>query len=314
MTFMRTCAVHAAALVIVAAVSACESERAWTPPPSPTPLTSPQTGAATRIIRVSESVDFGDVELGSDATKEFPICNDGNSTVTIYEIIGPEPFFFYLPAYWDYNAETIAPGGCKRVTGGFRPPALGSYSGTFQVVGDQTSGMARFVASGTGSRPPSPRTTFGEGRFLVGVGVAPGRYFSDPNGECYWERQTTSGGWTTFQTWFDPGQWVVDILPSDEAFASFAGCGWWSPNPVATVESNVITPGVWLVREQVAQGRYRANARPGCSWARLRHFDGTSGGVIESATDKSGEITVSIRSTDAGFLANEACGRWTRVS
>jgi hypothetical protein len=108
---------------------------------------------------------------------------------------------------------------------------------------------------------------------------------------------------------------VVDILPSDAVFESYEGCGWWSQVPNRGIDQKLIRPGMWVVRTQVPQGRYRANARPGCSWERLRHFEGTPGGIIESgSTQQSSQVTVSIRSTDVGFHANEACGTWTRVS
>src|SRR5262245_54172650 len=44
-------------------------------------------------------------------------------------------------------------------------------------------------------KPPSgPRTSFGNGQWLVGADIAAGRYFADPASGCYWERQRGLGG------------------------------------------------------------------------------------------------------------------------
>jgi hypothetical protein len=56
-------------------------------------------------------------------------------------------------------------------------------------------------------------------------------------------------------------------------------------------------------------------SRAGCYWQRLKHFEGTPDGIIESGwLEQSADIPVSIRSTDVGFLTSDACGTWTRVS
>jgi hypothetical protein len=318
---------HASALTLaILALVSCDRgsghvPTAATPGLGAPPPASPPAPGPTRIIRLSGNLDFGDVEVGAyEAFKEFPVCNDGNSRLTITEIAGPAGYWFSYPAYWDYGYEEVHPGACVTFWAYFTPQAVGMHAGTVTLKADQTSGTPTFQVSGSGSRPASPRTVFREGRFLVGIGIAPGRYFSDPDGECYWQRKSTYPAapgddiaWAT--SWFDPGQWVVDILPSDTLFESFEGCGEWSQTPGRGIDPNVIRPGMWLVRDQVPQGHYRADARPGCFWERLRNFEGTPGGVIESgSTNQPQQITVSIRSTDVGFHTNETCGRWTRVS
>jgi hypothetical protein len=72
---------------------------------------------------------------------------------------------------------------------------------------------------------------------------------------------------------------------------------------------------MWEVRSQVPQGKYRTKAVAGCNWERLSNFEGTPSGVIENGSAERGiDIVVSIRSTDAGFVANDECGTWKRVS
>ncbi len=309
----------ALALVILPTVSACERTSGSTPT-SPTTTAAPPAPLQTAapIIRLSGNVDFGDVEVGSDALREFSVCNDGTALLGIWGIVLPEGYWLPWDILGDIGA-TVSPGGCLPARVFFTPVAFKSYGGTVMIQANQTSGANTFQISGAGSRPPVPRTIFGEGRYLVGIGIAPGRYYSDPTGECGWSRKSTyppspGDDIASGQTWFDPGQWVIDVLPSDAVFES-EGCGWWGQVPVRVLDSQVIRPGLWAVGAQVSQGRYHANARPGCSWQRLRHFEGTPSGIIESgSTHQSSQVTVSIRSTDVGFVGNEACGPWTRVS
>jgi hypothetical protein len=108
---------------------------------------------------------------------------------------------------------------------------------------------------------------------------------------------------------FNPGQVVVDILPSDAAFKT-KDCGTWGTAPRAG-EQGTITPGTWLVGSQVAPGRYVARATAGCRWKRVRDFSGGSASIIAGAELKeSGEVAVTIEATDAGFTADAFCGEW----
>jgi len=297
-------------LAICALVS-CDREAPESPiapTPQALPLATLQTGP-TRIIRFGGNIDFGDVEIGSAVWKRFSVCNDGNTSLYISGIV-------VTGGYWlsfdDWEGTQIVPAGsCRDGTIAFEPFTLGSYPGTATAMSDSTSGTSTFQISGAGRRPPQPRTSFGEGRYLVGVGIAPGRYYSDPSGECYWTRTSTHGdavAWMSSS--FDPDQWVVDILPTDALFENY-GCGSWSQTPFRVRDSRVIRPGMWDVRAQVPKGRYRADAQAGCFWQRLRSFEGTPDGVIEAGSaDRSMPITVSIQKGDAGFYAGAACGRW----
>jgi len=66
---------------------------------------------------------------------------------------------------------------------------------------------------------------------------------------------------------------------------------------------------------QILPGRYRANASPGCAWERLQHFDGTPNGIIAAGSvPMAGPVTVEVQSGGVGFMANDACGTWTRLS
>lgn len=313
--------------VLVVVLSACDgkpslptSPSSSTPAPAVTPSPAP---ASVRTITVKgkageRSIEFGEVEVGSEAYKAFLVCNDGNTVIKLSAITGPEGYVFDT-GYWD-EGEFVSAGTCREAGAFFLPSAVQPYNGTVTVEADHTDGTNTITISGLGRRPSTaPRTVFGEGFFVVGIGIAPGRYFADPNGACPWSRFSKfPPSWpddyiVSRETWFDPGQWVVDILPSDVVFISNPGCGWWSRGPVVVPDTSTINPGLWVVRTQVRAGRYRAEAASGCYWERLRHFEGTPAGVIASATlSEAGRVEVDIVSSDVGFHANRECGQWRR--
>jgi hypothetical protein len=164
-----------------------------------------------------------------------------------------------------------------------------------------------------------PRTSFSSGQYLVGSDIVAGRYFTDPLSSCYWERQSGLGGTldeilANEFIGFNAGQWIVDILSSDRAFKTDAGCGLWSMAQRGGLNAD-ITPGVWLVGAQLTPGRYRANASSGCYWERMRHFQGNLNGIIANDfVSSAGQQLVQIRASDAGFHSDDDCGTWTRIS
>lgn len=314
--FSAPCA-FALAVAVLPALAACDDNPARTPT---TPSTTPSvSGQPTRIIRVATALDFGAVEVGPDHFRTVDVCNDGTTPLVAHGMNLPEGF--WVPGQWDFwePEVTISPGACVPVEVAFTPTSFEQYSGNAFVLANNSGGNNAFRISGTGSPPSTVRTSFGDGRYLIGAGVAPGRYYGDPSDECYVIRTDSyppdPDKLVVFvHVWADPAQWIVDIPPSDGAFES-RGCGTWSQVPPASPAAGVIEPGVWEVRTQVPQGRYRATAGAGCTWQRLRDFEGTSSGIIEEgSTQGPAEIDVSIRSSDVGFLAGEACGTWRRVS
>jgi hypothetical protein len=67
---------------------------------------------------------------------------------------------------------------------------------------------------------------------------------------------------------------------------------------------------VWEVNRHIQPGRYQTDARAGCQWQRLRHFQGTPDGVIDHQEQTAGTIVVDIQKSDAGFLTSPDCGVW----
>jgi hypothetical protein len=85
------------------------------------------------------------------------------------------------------------------------------------------------------TRPTAaPRTSFGDGVWLIGVDIAPGTYRTTlKGGYCMWERLSGLSGTYDDVIAFDSpdgGQALVTIAPSDVAFST-DGCGEWGLLP-----------------------------------------------------------------------------------
>jgi hypothetical protein len=164
--------------------------------------------------------------------------------------------------------------------------------------------------------PAPPLVTIGPGHHRVSSAIAPGRYFTGPASGCYWERQSGTGG--TDQeaiafghVGFDAPQWIIDIRPTDHAFATNDACGTWS-NRARERSRPAIAPGVWLVGAQVGPGLYTSSVSVGCYWERLSDFSGEPDSIIASElAAAAGTAFVTVLPGDAGFRTDAACGSWT---
>lgn len=77
--------------------------------------------------------------------------------------------------------------------------------------------------------PAEPTPTFGDGDWVVGEQIVPGRYRADSQG-CYWER---SSGFThdfaeIITNNYSDGSSIVEIHANDARFTT-SGCGTWEP-------------------------------------------------------------------------------------
>jgi hypothetical protein len=80
--------------------------------------------------------------------------------------------------------------------------------------------------------PPGLATTFGEGKFVIGTGIAPGTYrTTGPSGrlDCYWERLKRIGGATDsiIANNLGRGPATVTIADNDGAFQT-RWCSTWT--------------------------------------------------------------------------------------
>lgn len=293
-------------VVAVACTASCQTKS----PNEPSP--PPQQQTPTRIIAVSGDLAFGDVAIGATSDRTFSIRNNGNSPLTVTGLTGPGGY----AASWTNG--TIAAGTSQDVTVRFSPTAEQTYNGTITVNGDQTNTGGNTISIAGRGIVIGPRTQFGAGQWLVGPDIQAGRYFSAPTSSCYWERQSGLGG--TFNeiiandfVGYTPVQYIVDILSSDKAFQTDSDCRTWFNTPRVGFQST-IPAGIFLVGSQVAPGTYRANAKNGCYWERVRDFQSVLNSINANHFQSSdGQILVEIRGSDVGFSSDIDCGTWTMV-
>lgn len=103
-----------------------------------------------------------------------------------------------------------------------------------QAIVEISASDVAFNSSGCGrwelhEAPAAPADTFGEGDWVVGEQIQPGRYRADDISRCYWER--ASGFGHTFDDLIAndnvrEGAAIVEISPNDRRFTS-SGCGTW---------------------------------------------------------------------------------------
>ena len=184
-----------------------------------------------------------------------------------------------------------------------------------------------FHSSGCGewTQTLEPRATPGEppgdGFFLVGVEVEPGRYRARTPWSCTFERRSEfSGSYYEENRYIDEGSAgrgselaVVDIEPTDAGFQS-EGCGWSADLSATTQPGQPVGDGTHVVGSDVAPGRYRARPTGDlCSWTRLSKFGGLYGndtGVVGRWWVRGQSAVVDIAPTDIGFFS-EGCGEWS---
>ncbi len=130
-------------------------------------ITISGTGVAvTKIIGLSGSLAFGNVNIGSTATKTFTISNTGNTTLTVSSITYPTGYT------GSWSSGTIAAGSSKSVTVTFKPTAVQTYSGTVTVNSDKTSGTNTIAISGAGIQAALSYTISGYVKNAGSVGIS----------------------------------------------------------------------------------------------------------------------------------------------
>ncbi len=164
--------------------------------------------------------------------------------------------------------------------------------------------------------PTGPKTTFGDGTYLVGKDIAPGLYWTVTTDSCYFARLAGFGGSIDDIIANDnaTGQAIVLVQDSDAGFESHR-CGQWeniTSLPVRTDPTAPFSDGTFKVGDQVAAGTWRNDSGDSCYWERLSGFgstldDITANGIVSAPT------IVTINPSDQGFNSHR-CGTWTMVS
>ena len=146
---------------------------------------------------------------------------------------------------------------------------------------------------------PGPLTRFDDGEHGIGSDVAPGRYRAlTDGGKCSW--RVTDSKWNYIE---GSGVTIVDLDPSDKDFRSSA-CGLWEPYAPVVSPGEPFGRGSFVVGEEIAPGRYRAEgASESCVWARFSDFRGSESG-------RSAMTVVDILPTDTVFFS-VGCGNWS---
>jgi hypothetical protein len=210
--------------------------------------------------------------------------------------------------------------GTAGVTIGCNPPRNDRFCPSDVVVRDT---MASFLARALGLpqiKPPVV-TTFGPGTKVVGSDIPAGMYriFEDPDG-CYWERLSGFSGELDdiIANAFTNVDQIVAIKVSDAGFNSTGACGTWTNQLVSTRQgtpSGPFGPGTYRVGIEVTPGTWRSTPPTGefCYWERRSGFGGGLADIIANDFTDSTSV-VEIQETDLGFLSEDGCGTWTKIS
>ena len=199
------------------------------------------------------------------------------------------------------------------------------WPGDSSVV-DIAPSDAGFVSRGCGTWSDAlaavltPGDPFGDGTWLVGIDIEPGRYFAhSPSERCHWYRLDGFGGEHTDGHYTPDGfGWfsIVDIAASDAGFES-SGCGTWMKEPpLVPGLAEGFGDGAWRVGIDIEPGRYFASSpSEHCDWYRLDGFGGYEGmdlGIGRGYVwrEPTPMVVVDVAASDVGFVSKE-CGTWT---
>lgn len=114
---------------------------------TPTQPSQPQQ-TPTRIISLDGNLNFGNVNVGSTADRSLIVNNAGNAALTVSGITGPFADSFTVST----TTAVVPAGGSTTIVVHFTPLLAQTYSGTFTVKSDATSGDATHPFSGFGIR------------------------------------------------------------------------------------------------------------------------------------------------------------------
>ena len=103
----------------------------------------------------SDALDFGTAPFGSTAGKTFTITNTGGTNVTIQKSKPPFGGAF-APTTSLPEGTTVAPGQTLTEGVAFTPSALGPFTGSWEITGDDGSGLHLVSLTGSGVGPTSP--------------------------------------------------------------------------------------------------------------------------------------------------------------
>lgn len=115
----------------------------------------------SKIIGLGGNLAFGNVLVGSTATSNLSITNNGNTTLAVTDITYPAGFSGYTTA-------NVPAGGSVDLTVTFAPTVAQSYNGNITVTSDATSGSNMISVSGVGIVPAASIAPLSRGALAAG--------------------------------------------------------------------------------------------------------------------------------------------------
>lgn len=112
------------------------------------------------------------------------------------------------------------------------PTTTATATTTATVAGPTVTATATVTARRTVTRTvtPQPASSFGDGTYVVGTDVHPGRYKTDGQGDldlgCYWARDGDLAGENILANGIVTGPTTVEVRSGDTAFEVSGGCQW----------------------------------------------------------------------------------------
>jgi hypothetical protein len=196
-------------LVVAVGCTSTASPAPITTPESPRPAgTAPAVGASTLPSPAVTVISFKDGKhrVGADVPP-------GTYRSMRAAPVGGEDF-----CYWE------------RVSGfgGSEAEQIANSAGTGSRVATISASDAGFISTGCGtwtSDLSSPNAPIGDGVWIVGVDLVPGRYRSDGGSTCLWQRLGGFGGTDNESLQVGEGG-SVEIRSTDRGFLSL-NCGTW---------------------------------------------------------------------------------------
>jgi hypothetical protein len=150
---------------------------------SPTAPSAPNnpSPAVTSTIALEGDLAFGDVLLGSSATKTIRVLNRGTGGLTVSGIGWPSSGNVFT-ANWTSGA--IAPNQWQDVVVTFTPSTATSYTGNATIQSNAASGTNTMAVSARGFREAFVRSGAGNTVFDMPTGVTRLRIQGTPNSSC----------------------------------------------------------------------------------------------------------------------------------
>jgi hypothetical protein len=161
----------------------------------------------------SETSEYGDVRVGSSATRSFTITNTGGSTVTVLKSKPPSGGAFTASSSLP-EGTTIEPGETLTESVTFTPTSVGVASAVWTINDDGTTGLHEIRFTGDGMLPAAPSVLTGSPS-SVGSGTATLNATVDPSGEevsgCRFEYGTSTSYGSSVPCDVEPGSGFLPV-------------------------------------------------------------------------------------------------------